>query len=75
LPRLARAGFARGHFNLELHGIDALDATDIPADIAAKQPGASLPAREKLDRLRAILKALPGEGVTLAAAAPRLLPH
>jgi hypothetical protein len=74
-PWLAGAGFAGGHFNLELHGIDALDATDIPLDIAAKQPGVSLPAREKLSRLRAILKALPGEGVTLAAAAQHLLPH
>ena len=75
LPWLARAGAASGHFNLELHGIDALDATDVPADVAARQPGIALPAKEKLARLRALLKSLPGEGITLAAAAERLLPH
>ncbi|HEX4381783.1 MAG TPA: polysaccharide deacetylase family protein [Myxococcales bacterium] len=75
LPWLARAGAAGGHFNLELHGIDALDATDVPADVAARQPGIALPAKEKLHRLRALLKSLPGEGVTLSAAAQRLLPH
>jgi hypothetical protein len=74
-PWLSKLGFAGGHFNLELHGIDALDASDVPADIASKQPGIALPAREKLHRLRSILKALPGEGVTLSAAAQRLLPH
>jgi peptidoglycan/xylan/chitin deacetylase (PgdA/CDA1 family) len=73
-PWLANLGAARGHFNLELHGIDALDASDVPADIAARQPGVALPAREKLRRLRALLKGLPGEGVTLAEAAQRLLP-
>jgi peptidoglycan-N-acetylglucosamine deacetylase len=75
LPWLGKLGAAGGHFNLELHGIDALDATDVPADVAARQPGIALPAKEKLARLRALLKALPGEGITLAAAAERLLPH
>jgi len=74
LPKLARMGAAAGHFNLELHGIDALDRSDVPADIAEKQPGIALPAKEKLHRLRQILKSLPGESVTLAEAARRMLP-
>ena len=74
LPQLARGGFAGGHFNLELHGIDALDASDVPAQIAAAQPGVRMPASEKLRRLRRILETLPGEHSTLADAAPRLLP-
>jgi hypothetical protein len=74
LPWLARVGAASGHFNLELHGIDALDRTDVPADLGRKQPGIALPAKEKLKRLRALVKALPGESVALSEAARRLLP-
>jgi hypothetical protein len=73
-PWLSRFGAAGGHLNLELHGIDALDATDVPAEIARVQPGVAMPAAEKLRRLRATLRGLPGEGVTLAAAARRLFP-
>jgi hypothetical protein len=72
LPRLARLGGAGGHFNLELHGIDALDKTDVPLDIGRKQPGIALPAKEKLRRLRAVLSGAAGEAVTLAEAARRL---
>ena len=74
LPALARMGAASGHFNLELHGIDALDRSDVPADIGRKQPCIGLAAKEKLRRLRAIAKALAGEAVTLSEAARRLLP-
>jgi hypothetical protein len=74
-PWLARLGFAGGHFNLELHGIDALDATDVPKPIAERQPGIAMPASEKLARLRSILHRLPGEGVPLREAAKRLLPQ
>src|SRR2546423_3315843 len=73
-PWLARAAFARGHFNLELHGIDALDATDVPAAIAAAQPGLGMRASEKLRRLRGLLEALPGQHRTLHDAANQLLP-
>ncbi|HUJ26378.1 MAG TPA: polysaccharide deacetylase family protein [Myxococcales bacterium] len=73
-PWLARAAFAGGHFNFELHGIDALDATDVPAEIAAVQPGVRTKAADKLERLRAVLQALPGEDVTLEQAAFRLIP-
>jgi peptidoglycan-N-acetylglucosamine deacetylase len=73
-PWLARAAFARGHLNLELHGIDALDTTDVPAAIAAAQPGLGMPASEKLRRLRALLETLPGQHRTLHDAANQLLP-
>lgn len=73
-PWLARAGFAGGHLNLELHGIDALDATDVPFAIARVQPGLRLAASEKLLRLRSVLNRLPGQSCTLEQAAARLLP-
>ena len=54
-PALARAAFAGGHFNLELHGIDALDQSDVPREIARAQPGMRTPAAQKLRRLRGLL--------------------
>jgi hypothetical protein len=74
LPRTARWGAAGGHFNLELHGIDLLDASDVPAPIAAVQPGLRMPATEKVRRLREVIGSLPGEACTLEEAARRLLP-
>ena len=72
MPRLARLA---GEFvNLELHGIDLLDATDVPPGLAAVQPGLRMPAAEKASRLRAILRSLPGEPRTLEQAARELLP-
>jgi hypothetical protein len=74
---LARVAAASGHFNLELHGIDALDGTDgAPAALVAAQPGLRTPASSKLRRLRSVLAAL-GERTeieTLASCAERLLP-
>jgi hypothetical protein len=74
LPFLARAAFAGGHLNLELHGIDALDRSDVPAEIARSQPGMRMPADRKLQRLRRLLGTLPGEHCTLQDAAASLLP-
>ena len=74
LPRTARWGAAGGHFNLELHGIDLLDASDVPPAIAAAQPGLRMPVSEKVRRLRELLRSLPGEGCSLEEAALRLLP-
>ena len=74
LPWLARAAFARGHLNLELHGIDVLDRSDVPGAIAAAQPGLGMRAAEKLRRLRELLESLPGEHRTLHDAAIQLLP-
>ena len=73
-PWLARGGFAGGHLNLELHGIDALDSSDVPEAIARAQPGMRTKAAEKLRRLRAVLESLPFEACTLEQAALRLLP-
>jgi len=73
-PWLARGAFAGGHLNLELHGIDALDRTDVPSEIAAAQPGLRMPASAKLRRLRKVLETLPGQHATLLDAAIRLLP-
>jgi len=73
-PCLARGAAAGGFVNLELHGIDALDRTDVPEEIAAAQPGLRMPAAGKLHRLRGLLAALPGEHATLHDAAIRLLP-
>ncbi|HYR18222.1 MAG TPA: polysaccharide deacetylase family protein [Myxococcales bacterium] len=74
---LARAGGAGGHLNLELHGIDALDASDAGAELAAHQPGLRLAAAEKLRRLRALLDSLRAraESLTLEQSALRLLPR
>jgi len=74
---LARAGAAGGHFNLELHGIDALDASDAIPELSRVQPGLRLPAADKLRRLRALLGTLQaaGEPLTLEQAALRLLPQ
>jgi len=73
-PWLAKRAFARGHLNLEFHGIDVLDATDVPGEIAAVQPGLRLPAAEKSRKLRGLLETLPGDHCTLVEAAIRLLP-
>src|SRR5437870_3788491 len=72
-----RAGALGGHFNLELHGIDALDGSDATPELAALQPGLRLAASEKLRRLRGLLQALTarGESATLEEAAQRLLPR
>src|SRR5438105_3716188 len=74
---LARAAAQGAHFNLELHGIDALDASDATPELAALQPGLRLAASEKLRRLRSLLQALGarGESATLEEAAQRLLPR
>ena len=74
---LARAAGASGHLNLELHGIDALDASDgAPAALVAAQPGLRIPASVKLARLREVLAGLRGRAqiVTLENCARRLLP-
>jgi hypothetical protein len=70
----ARAG---SHLNLELHGIDVLDASDgAPAALAGVQPGLTLPASRKLQRLRALLADMKSRAqvATLESAAAALLP-
>ena len=70
----ARAG---SHLNLELHGIDVLDAGDgAPAALAAVQPGLKMPASRKMQRLRALLTEMKSRAqvATLESAAATLLP-
>jgi peptidoglycan-N-acetylglucosamine deacetylase len=74
---LLRAAAASGHVNLELHGIDALDASDgVPEALAVRQPGLETPAAVKLRRLREVLGAIRDRAdvCTLETAALRLLP-
>jgi hypothetical protein len=70
---LARRAFAGGHFNLELHGIDALDASDAPM-LARVQPGLRTKAALKLERLRALIVSVQERAavVTLEEAAEQL---
>lgn len=77
---LSRGAFARGdssisHLNLELHGIDVLDDSDVPAELARVQPGLRVKAREKLRRLGALVRLLQerSEVVALEDAALRVL--
>ncbi|MGZ6143614.1 MAG: polysaccharide deacetylase family protein, partial [Myxococcales bacterium] len=72
--RIVAAMGKRDFFNLELHGIDLLDASDVPPALAAVQPGLRMPVAEKLRRLRSVLQSLPGEPRTLEEAARELLP-
>ncbi len=63
------------HFNLELHGIDALDDSDAGSPALARlQPGLRVPATVKLRRLEALLGRLRtlGASCTLENAATRL---
>ena len=63
-----------GLLNLELHGIDALDAADgLPAALCRVQPEQRAPLRERLTRLEALLRWLKDdfELCTLADAASR----
>lgn len=63
--------------NLELHGLDVLDADDgIPPAVVARQRDARIPYRDKLARLDEVLGWLAGEfdTMTLEAAAQKLAP-
>jgi peptidoglycan-N-acetylglucosamine deacetylase len=59
-------------FNLELHGIDLLDASDTSAALAARQRDLHVPAAEKMARIAAFVGSLGREWVPLAEAASRL---
>lgn len=75
---LLRGAAAGGHLNLELHGIDVLDASDVAVDgLARLQPGLRTPAAVKLRRLKALVAVLQerSELVTLEQAAKRLWPE
>ena len=76
LLRALSAGTAsRPLFVLELHGLDLLDASDLPVAsrvLAARQPGLRVPATAKAERVEAFVRSLGREWVTLDEAARRL---
>ncbi len=60
--RLVAAMGRRGFFNLELHGIDLVDAEEdgIPGELVARQPDLRLPLARKLAALEAVLDQVQG---------------
>jgi peptidoglycan-N-acetylglucosamine deacetylase len=78
LPAWAVHAFSRGTgalplLNLELHGIDLLDASDASPALAARQRDLGVPAATKIERLERFVRSVgEREWVTLAAAAKRL---
>jgi hypothetical protein len=48
--------------NLELHGIDFLDARDVPASVAAVQPDVRISLSRKLETFGAVLALLRKHG-------------
>jgi hypothetical protein len=71
--RAARAGTGRlPLFNLELHGIDLLDASDASPALAARQRDLAVPAARKVARIEAFVRSLHREWVPLEEAARRL---
>jgi hypothetical protein len=59
-------------FNLELHAIDLLDASDASPALAARQRDLRVPAAAKIARLAAFVRSLDREWVPLEEAAARL---
>jgi hypothetical protein len=63
------------HFNLELHGVDLLDASDLPPAwrvLARRQPGLGIPAARKASRVEALVRRQARDWVPLETAADRL---
>jgi len=60
--RLIHSMRRRGFFNLELHGIDLVDADEdgIPGQLVARQPDLRVPLARKLDALEAVLDEVQG---------------
>jgi hypothetical protein len=72
---LARRVVGEPLVNLELHGIDVLDAGDGLGSLAKHQPDVNVPYKRKLETLTAVIDTLRGAGyrfVTLAEAARAL---
>jgi hypothetical protein len=73
--RLARACAGEPLVNLELHGIDVLDAADGLEALRPHQPGVRVPRERKVAALRAALEELRSAGytfVTLESAARQM---
>ncbi len=73
LPALSAGTGRLPLFNLELHGVDLLDASDVSPSLAARQRDLALSAAKKTARIEAFVRRLADrEWVTLAEAASRL---
>jgi len=77
LPPAVAAALAAGTrrsplVNVELHGLDFLDASDASPSLARVRPDLRLPAARKVARLEAALRRLDREWLTLEAAAAGL---
>jgi hypothetical protein len=73
--RALSAGTARLPLvDVELHGVDLLDASDAPAALAARQRDLAVPAAAKIARIEAFVRSLHREWLPLAEAAARLSP-
>lgn len=59
---LARALLAKPFVNLELHGIDFLDAREVPDDVAAVQSDVRVPLARKLSTFSAVVELLRKSG-------------
>lgn len=60
-------------FNLELHGVDLLDASDASPELARRQRDLRVPAARKIERIEAFVRGLGDRRwVTLASAAGQL---
>jgi hypothetical protein len=57
--------------NLELHGVDLLDASEVPADLPPRQRDLRVPAARKIARIEAFVRSRDREWVTLEEAAGR----
>jgi peptidoglycan/xylan/chitin deacetylase (PgdA/CDA1 family) len=55
---LARTLVGAPFINLELHGLDFLDAGDVPQSLVATQPDLRVPLQRKLDTLEAVVETL-----------------
>jgi len=62
---LARSLIGLPFINLELHGIDFLEARDVPEAVLAVQPDLRVPLARKLKTFEAVLEALRAEGYAL----------
>jgi hypothetical protein len=60
--RLAQLVLGEPLVNLELHGLDALDASDGLADLGAHQHDVRVAVRRKLDALHAVVELLRDNG-------------
>jgi hypothetical protein len=78
LPSWALRGLSMGTgqlplFNLELHGVDLLDTSDVSSALAARQRDLGLSAAKKMQRIDSFVRRLSDrEWVTLAEAAERI---